>query len=71
MAHAAACLSNATTHLLAAAPQDKLEVKLSVTTVYFLSAQDVPQLYHNWGLRYQPAIESNAIAAIKNTERQV
>ena len=27
----------------------------------------MPQLYHNWGLRYQPAIESNAIAAIKNT----
>jgi hypothetical protein len=51
---------------LSVVTQDKLETKLDLTIVYFLSKDHLAQLQKEYNLNYHSAIESNAVSAIKN-----
>jgi hypothetical protein len=58
-------------HLLPSFPlqplQDRLEVQLGVSFLYFLIPDQLPALQRDYNLAYQPSVESNAISAVKNT----
>jgi hypothetical protein len=47
--------------------QDRLEVQLGVSFLYFLIPDQLPALQRDYNLAYQPSVESNAISAVKNT----